>query len=591
MKVGARPGLAALCLAIALAAGAASAAGVFLRGDGASADAVSIRGERYQVATGGVYRWNALRIVAEGLGWDIVTLFAAVPAMLAAVPFVARGSFRGRLFAAGMAGYFFYQYLMYSLAWALGPLFLLFIAIYAASAAAIAWLVASLGLGGLASRFSDRFPRKGMAVLCLVLAGALLLMWLARIADTLAGRGALLGQTTLVVQALDLGFIVPLSVFTAIAALNARPVGYFLCATLVVKAAAMAAAICAMLLVAWELEGRLEVGAFVLFAAAAVAALASSDCGCIGACFPPRRRRSRRRGCLLLDFLRDGLGHGPEHVVPERNAHTEAHVRAGPVVLHVLVAAHRQVGVLRPAVVQRVVRHVVPDVAAEESGEHGIEPHGRVQDRADDEAEEPVADQRQRDAHRGRHHQACLAQRLRMVDAVHHEEDPLEPLRGRVIVEEEPMQRVLREGPDEPSGRKPDRNPVPGMVLARSQHRQHCEQEHHGGPQDQDRERGHVREGFQEIRLEKPYRLAIPATGGFHASFLSGSNVVLSGTEGQLPRRTGRRVSSYPPAGFFRPTVQQSSLPLPKARAFDCAIRCSHPARPRLPAPPAPATR
>ena len=42
--------------------------------------------------------------------------------------------------AAGLFGYFVYQYLEYSVTWAFGPLFPLFIAIYAASLAGIVWL-------------------------------------------------------------------------------------------------------------------------------------------------------------------------------------------------------------------------------------------------------------------------------------------------------------------------------------------------------------------------------------------------------------------------------------------------------------------
>lgn len=58
----------------------------------------------------------------------MVTLALAVPALLAAVPAVARGSLRGRLLALGLLVYFFYQYLEYAVFWAFGPLFPLFVA-------------------------------------------------------------------------------------------------------------------------------------------------------------------------------------------------------------------------------------------------------------------------------------------------------------------------------------------------------------------------------------------------------------------------------------------------------------------------------
>jgi hypothetical protein len=113
-----------------------------------------------------------------------------------------------------------------------------------------------------------------MAILAFLLAGLLVLMWLGRIIPALGGEidGVLLGQTTLVVQALDLGLIVPLAIFTGVAAWRGSALGYLLASVVAVKAFAMACAICAMLIVAWIYEGRLEVPPLLIFGAAAVAA-------------------------------------------------------------------------------------------------------------------------------------------------------------------------------------------------------------------------------------------------------------------------------------------------------------------------------
>lgn len=270
-----RIGIIALCLAIALLTGIASAAGLFLRGDGSFEPVTSVRGEQYEMATTGVYAYNAVRVVAEGIGWDIFTLLFAVPALLAALPAMAKGSLRGRLFALGILGYLSYQYLMYAVTWAFGPLFLLFVAIYALSLTAIVWIVSTIPLAGLAERFSERFPRRGMAVLSFLMATLLVFMWLTRIISALGGeiQGILQGQTTFVVQALDLGLIVPLALFTGVTAWRGSAVGYLLSSTVVVKAFAMAAAICAMLLSAWAFEGTLEVVPFAIFATAAGATL------------------------------------------------------------------------------------------------------------------------------------------------------------------------------------------------------------------------------------------------------------------------------------------------------------------------------
>ena len=265
-------GVAALCVAIALVAGVAAATGIFGRGSGETASAVSIRGEAFEYVTDGVYAYNAERIVAEGVGWDIVTLFLAVPALLLSVRGVYLGRLRGRLLALGLLGYVFYQYFMYAMFWALGPLFPVFIVLFVAAAVAIVWLVDLIDVPTLPERFSDRFPRKGMAVLSIAVALLLVGMWTKLIAAALSGNidGVLYGGTTLSVQALDLGIVVPIAVTTAVLLWRNRPWGYALAAGLAVKGVTMAGAICAMLVVAALVEGSLDVAGFTVFAVIAL---------------------------------------------------------------------------------------------------------------------------------------------------------------------------------------------------------------------------------------------------------------------------------------------------------------------------------
>ena len=130
---------------------------------------------------------------------------------------------------------------------------------------------ASDDVHGFRARFTDRFPRRGMAALSLGMAVMLTLMWAQRIGRALSGdlEGAmLLGQTTLTVQVLDLVIVVPLSVATAVALWRRRLEGYVLASVLVVKAVAMAGAICAMLVGVWWMQGRAEVVPLLLFGGA-----------------------------------------------------------------------------------------------------------------------------------------------------------------------------------------------------------------------------------------------------------------------------------------------------------------------------------
>lgn len=262
--------LAGYSVLVALLAGTAAAIGITQRGSGATAEATSILGERYSYAIDGVYAHNAVRVVAEGVGWDAVTLFLAVPALLMAAVFVARGSLRARLAALGLFGYLAYQYLMYAMFWAVGPLFPLFVVLYPAALLGIAWIVGTLDTRVLAAAVGPGFPRRTLAVFAAVMSAMLVVMWVPRIAAGIAGDpvGAnLLGTPTLTVQALDLGLVVPLSLATAVLVWRRHRAGYVLGALFTVKAVTMAGAIVAMLVSAWMVEGTLEVVPFAIFGA------------------------------------------------------------------------------------------------------------------------------------------------------------------------------------------------------------------------------------------------------------------------------------------------------------------------------------
>ena len=266
-----------LCSIVAIGAGLAAAAGVFLRGDGSVVSVASVRGVPYEVAANGVYANNAQQVVAEGVGWDLFTLVVIVPAVLLAALFVARGSFRGQLLATGLLGYLFYMYFEYSVTWAFGPLFVLHVAIAAFSLGGMVWLVSELAPVAASLEVASGFPSRAWAALALAMAGLLGLMWAGRIFQALGSvadaDSLLAGGTTLTVQAIDLVLVLPTLVISAIAALRRSVVGELTAAVVVVIFVAMAAAIDAMLLSAGVINGDFQWPPILIFGAAAVAGL------------------------------------------------------------------------------------------------------------------------------------------------------------------------------------------------------------------------------------------------------------------------------------------------------------------------------
>ncbi len=109
----------------------------------------------------------------------------------------------------------------------------------------IALLLAGLDADELRARITVGFPRRpmiGFGIFMAVLLGG---MWLPLIVTTFDATSVpqLNGGTTLVVQAFDLGLLVPLGLFTAVAVQRGHVAGYVLSAIVVVKGMAMGAGI------------------------------------------------------------------------------------------------------------------------------------------------------------------------------------------------------------------------------------------------------------------------------------------------------------------------------------------------------------
>ncbi|HEX6867518.1 MAG TPA: hypothetical protein VF119_01875, partial [Candidatus Limnocylindrales bacterium] len=251
------------------------AAGVFLRGDLATVAYTTVRGDTVEMLTGGIYRFNGESIAAEGIGWDLVTLLGVVPALLVSLPGLRRGSTRAVLFVIGLLAYFSYQYAEYAMALAYGPLFLVYVATFALSLSALGLILGGLDLERIAASVDERFPRRGATGFGILMAVLLTGMWLPLVARsaTAASVPELNGGTTLVVQAFDLGFLVPLGLLTAVAAWRRLAVGYVLAPLVLVKGAAMGAAIAAMLVVEAIVTGVVQPVPIAVFAGVSVVSI------------------------------------------------------------------------------------------------------------------------------------------------------------------------------------------------------------------------------------------------------------------------------------------------------------------------------
>jgi len=151
----------------------------------------------------------------------------------------------------GVLGYFLYTYASYLFGVAYNQLFLLYAALVALSLFAFIGALGTVDLVSLPDRFSTRLPRRFIAGYMLLLGLSITLMWLGRIGPALAdGRPpeGLELYTTLVIQGLDFGVLLPSIFLAGVLLWQGRNWGFLLAPVVLVKGSTLLLAIVAMII-------------------------------------------------------------------------------------------------------------------------------------------------------------------------------------------------------------------------------------------------------------------------------------------------------------------------------------------------------
>lgn len=220
----------------------------------------SIRGERVELQGTGLYRLDSVSFAAQAKAQDLVTLLLGIPLLGISLVLAVRGSLRAGVLQAGTFGYFAYTYATYAFGLQYNPLFLVYIALFGSS---VFGLILSLaGLDAVRIREGFRGPRVRKAAVGFdFLAGTLIfLMWMARLLpNILAGADTTFIEhyTTLPIQVMDLGFVVPLALVSGVNLARDRPLGYLLTGLFLMKGVTLGLAVGAMIL--WSVVAGLPV--------------------------------------------------------------------------------------------------------------------------------------------------------------------------------------------------------------------------------------------------------------------------------------------------------------------------------------------
>jgi hypothetical protein len=210
---------------------------------------VTLRGETVAIQGGGLYGHDSVSGASQAIGQDFVTLLVAVPLLLVASRMASTGSVRGHLMRAGALAYFAYTYLLMAFGDTYNELFLVYVALFSASAFGFVLSVMSFDAARLQDHFSPRFGRRTVGWALIGFGALLTLMWLGRIVPSLlAGKTppGLENYSTLFVQAGDLGIVIPTAIVAGSLLIRGRAFGYVLGPVMLVMASAFGLALLAM---------------------------------------------------------------------------------------------------------------------------------------------------------------------------------------------------------------------------------------------------------------------------------------------------------------------------------------------------------
>lgn len=229
----------------------AAGAGVFWQGEGEPYLFHTLRGEYVMIRGHGLYRYDTVLSSSQEVGQDVVTLLIGIPLLVGGIVISRKGTMRGQLLLTGALGYFLYTYGAMSFLTAFNPFFLVYVALFSLSLFGFILAMMNLDVDEVVRHISDGFPRRAVSIYFIAIAVFLSLAWLGLVTIpslTWTPPYGLESAITLVIQAIDLGVVVPVSFITATLLLKRSGWGYVLSAVLLIKIIMMGAALIAMII-------------------------------------------------------------------------------------------------------------------------------------------------------------------------------------------------------------------------------------------------------------------------------------------------------------------------------------------------------
>lgn len=240
-----------LTLLIVLLALLAGITGILSSGGAGSKIFVSLHGETVHLFGKGIYANDSVASATQTIAQDWVTVLLGIPLLVFSCVFAGKGFLKARILLAGTLAYFLYTYMSYSFLCMYNQLFLVYTALMSISFFTLVLVFLSFDLPSLEKAFSNDFPVKTIGVFILLFSCAIALMWFGRILPPLRNGNEPAGlehYTTLVIQGMDLGFVIPISIVAAVQLMRRKAIGLLLSSIMCMKGLTMLTCLTAMVI-------------------------------------------------------------------------------------------------------------------------------------------------------------------------------------------------------------------------------------------------------------------------------------------------------------------------------------------------------
>jgi hypothetical protein len=246
-----------LVFVILVFATAATTTGIWSDNGGGQYEHKTIRNKTVTIYGKGLYRDMSAEVAPQGIAQDYITLFIAIPLLIVSLVLARRGSVRGQYLLAGTLGYFLVTYLFYTVMGMYCALFLVYVILMGASFYAFVLTLFTLNELILVTLFNRSTPVKSTGRFLIFCAASIALLWLSIVIPPLLDGTIIPTQvehyTTLIVQGLDLGILLPAAFISAYLWLKKKSIGYLLAPVYFIFLSILMTALTAKVVAMWIL--------------------------------------------------------------------------------------------------------------------------------------------------------------------------------------------------------------------------------------------------------------------------------------------------------------------------------------------------